>query len=256
MPHPVAGRPAVAGGVTISASTDHPGAPVVRLVLFDIDHTLVDVLRFHEPALEQAVTAVFGVRARLQSIPFSGLTTVNILHSLAIQAGITPGAAATRLTEAVGEFSRLFIEGLDSDLRPSVLPGVTLLLQDLGSRGLTLGVASGNPRVVGLEVLRRAGLDHHFSVWGFGDEAADRRDVVLLALAQAAVQLGNHLRPDQTVIVGDSTHDVEAARAAGARVVALATGPATASELRAARPDHVLHSLADTELASRLIRGL
>jgi phosphoglycolate phosphatase-like HAD superfamily hydrolase len=226
-----------------------------RLALFDIDHTLVDVLRFHEPALELALFEVFGVRASLRSIQFSGQTTVNILRTLALSAGVSAPAVATGLPDALKEFTRLLIDGLDTDLRASVLPGVRPLLDDLQRRGLTLGVASGNPRAVGLEVLERADLDHHFSIWGFGDEAADRRGVVSMAVTRAALLLGNHLQPAQVVVVGDSIRDVEAAKAIGARAVALATGLATARELLAARPDHLLLDLTDTEFASRLIRG-
>lgn len=226
-----------------------------RLAVFDIDHTLVDVLRFHEAAFRRTLAAAYGVHVELRTIDFSGETTVNLLRRLAGAGGVSAELAEAGLARALAVFRRLLVEELDPDLTGSVLPGVRPLLAALEGRGLLLGVASGNPRAVGLEVLRRAGLIHHFSISAFGDEAADRRGVVAMALARAAARLGTHLHPAAAMVIGDSIRDVEAGRAAGARTLAVATGLNTAEELSAAGPDLLLPDLADAERAARLILG-
>jgi phosphoglycolate phosphatase-like HAD superfamily hydrolase len=223
------------------------------VAVFDIDHTLVDVLRFHEAAFRRTLAVAYGVRVELRAIDFSGETTVNLLRRLAAFSGLSDHASEAGLGQALAVYCRVLVEELDPDLRGHLLPGVRELLTLLDRRGVLLGVASGNPRAVGLEVLRRADLLHHFSVTAFGDEAVDRAGVVAIALTRAATVLGSHLRPASAVVIGDSVRDVEAGRAAGARTMALATGLSSWAELSAARPDHLLADLADVEQAARLI---
>lgn len=226
-----------------------------RVALFDIDHTLVDVLAYHEPAYSATMSTVFGVAADLHDIDFSGKTTPRILGELAFACGRPSSEIASRLPEALELFGRLVLTGLDDDLRGRVLPGIPELLDCLRRRGIVLGVVTGNPPLIGSAVLNRSGLERWFTACAFGTEASGRWELVQLAVERAARAARMTVRPRDVVVVGDSPHDIAAGKAYGARTVAFGTGLTPASELAAAGPDFLFPNASDHEAVCRAIGG-
>lgn len=224
-----------------------------KLVLFDIDHTLVDVLAFHEPAYTTALEEVYGVVCRLRDIEFSGKTTPNIIRELARGRGITDDRIEASLPLALDALARDIITNLGSDLTESILPGVLNVLQSLRSDGISLGIVTGNPRAIGEEVLRRSKLLSFFAVRAFGDDAVERWQLVALAIERGQHLLGEPLTPQQVVVVGDSPHDVSAGRRVGAATVAIGTGLHHNDQLAASNPDIFLTDLSDHHAAAEAI---
>jgi phosphoglycolate phosphatase-like HAD superfamily hydrolase len=208
-----------------------------QIVLFDIDHTLVDVLRFHEPVYGEVLRRAFRITASLRDIAFSGKTTPNILRELALLHGVDEEKFDEALPMLIADFDRGVLARLDPDLRLSVLPGVVSLLGCLNARGNVLGVVTGNPPEIGRAVLEHAQLLRYFSVFAFGTEARERSELVALACARASAESGRQFAPRDVVVVGDSAHDVVAGKRYGAWTVAIATGLAERRELEEAKPD-------------------
>lgn len=224
-----------------------------KLVLFDIDHTLVDVLRFHEPAYAEVLERAFGITAALHEVAFSGKTTPNILRELALRHGLDEVTLERALPAIIDDFDRAVLARLEPDLRPYVLPGVVPLLGCLNARGHALGVVTGNPPEIGRAVLERALLLRYFSVFAFGTEARERSELVALAAAKAAAQFRRAFAPRDVVVVGDSPHDVIAGKRYGARTVAIGTGLSDRHDLEEAQPDLLF---ADCEQYARICEAI
>ena len=226
------------------------------LILFDVDHTLLDVSALHEPAYEAAVLTAHGIPVRLRDIVFVGKTTPNIFRDLCAHAGLERAVVEASLPGLLEQFIRAVIDALPSDLRPNVLPGIPALLECLEQRGHPLGVVSGNPPEIGHEVLGRAGLSRRFSVFAFGPEAAERWQLVQLAIERASSAAGRAIPAERVVVVGDTPFDAQAGRRAGARTVLVGTSIYPRSELEAAQPDLLVPSFAHAQSACRALSEL
>ncbi len=213
-----------------------------RLILFDLDHTLVDLLGFQERAHARMFQEVFGVPGRLTDIAFSGKTTPNILREVCALYGLSSALVGAKLPEAMQVLSHRLFEETGSDLSGAVLPGVRPLLDCLTARGQLLGILTGNPPEMGSRVLSAACLWDYFRLFTFGTEARERTDLVRLSLLKA--QRECHFNGDgrSVAVVGDSIHDVACAKPLGAFTVAVATGVHSPEELRAAGADYVFQS--------------
>lgn len=115
-----------------------------KLILFDVDQTLVDALEHHEVAFRKAFKEVLNVDAELTEINFYGKTVPNIIRELAGLKGISEGEIESKLTEMIERAEYFFIESVKKgEIR--VLPGVRELLEELKRTKHFLGVVTGNP---------------------------------------------------------------------------------------------------------------
>ena len=231
-------------------------APARSLILFDIDHTLVDVQALHNPAYEASILEAHGVAVRMQDITYTGKTTPNILRDLCTHVGVGAEATESCLPDLLTAFTGRVLAGMAEDLRPNVLPGVNELLACLRERGYLLGVVTGNPPEIGREVLRRAGLVANFSLFAFGTEARERWELVALAIEKAGALAGEAIPPERVVVVGDTPFDVEAGKIVGTRTVLVGTGVYSRSELEAAAPDLLVRDFSDYEAACQALSRL
>ena len=139
--------------------------------------------------------------------------------------------------------------------RGCLLPGVLALLDAVG-REPEWGVAllTGNMTQMAHIKLRRFGIADRFALGAFGEEAADRNALACVAVSRVAARFG--VPSERCVVVGDTVHDIECARAAGAHVIAVATGPSDRVALAAHEPDLVLDDLPETDRVIEWARGI
>lgn len=215
----------------------------MRLILFDIDGTLLrcgkQVAKHFLGALEQ----VFGGYHLPERFSFAGKTDPMIAVELVRGLGIDDEEIHARLPQA----RDLYIASMNRELdreRMLLLPGVVELLDRLiGRSDLTLGLLTGNWQGGARAKLSRFDLERYFPFGAFGDDARDRRGLVPVALRRAERLGGGPFRPDEVLIVGDTVLDVDCARAAGARCLAVASGFTEAEELQTAGADWVFDDL-------------
>jgi phosphoglycolate phosphatase len=124
-----------------------------------------------------------------------------------------------------------------------VLAGVEQLLPQLIDRGYLLGLVTGNLEAAAHIKLHRGRLNRFFSFGGYGSDSADRGELTRTALRRAGLVYGEPVAPGQSVVVGDTPHDVQGAHAAGIACVGVASHLFTAGQLRAAGADYVITSL-------------
>ncbi len=224
-----------------------------RLVLFDVDGTLLSSGRRGLDAFSEALRRTFGTEGDVASYRFEGRLDPVIVFELMRAAGIPDDVIVERRPAALALYLDLLEQALSSD-PPALKPGVADLVSRVSaSPTVVSALLTGNVQRGARIKLTAAGLWDHFLFGVFGDEAPRRVDLGPIALARALERTGLAYSPDQTVVVGDACADVECGRAIGARVVAVATGRTSVEELRAAGADIVLSSFADVESACEAI---
>jgi phosphoglycolate phosphatase-like HAD superfamily hydrolase len=216
---------------------------VTRLLLFDIDGTLVDCGPQVRGLFKDALIEVYGTAGDCDAYSFAGRTDPRIVLDLITGAGVPEVEVRARMPILRDLYLAELERALDRD-GMRLLPGVLELLERLGERrDVTLGLLTGNWEPGARTKLSRFDLNRFFPFGAFGCDAADRDDLPPVALERAARRTGHPFRPEEALIIGDSVYDVGCARAHGIPVLAVATGRTTADELRAAGAEHVVPDL-------------
>ncbi|MCM8748680.1 HAD family hydrolase [Thermomicrobiaceae bacterium CFH 74404] len=217
------------------------------LVLFDIDGTLLRAGdREHARAFVEAMTEVFGRPIDLDGVPLAGMLDSEIARLALEREGITPVEVEAKLPLVMRRMGEHYSgRVLAGDRVTWVLAGAVESALALADAGYALGVLTGNARTVARAKLAAAGVDGLFPVGAYGDQAHTRGELVWLACAEAERHYGVRFLVHRVVLIGDTPRDIAAARAAGARVLAVATGRYSVRELEAEGADAVLPDLSD-----------
>jgi phosphoglycolate phosphatase-like HAD superfamily hydrolase len=217
----------------------------VRLVLWDVDGTLVDTAGHGWRAFGEAFENLFGHPPEGLA-PMAGHTDHEIALAILEKNGIAEGPAhLPRMWSALADALVARQERMASEGRAQ--PGAHEALAALGGRDDVLqSLLTGNIEANAVLKLAAFGLERHvdFEIGGYGSDHRVRSELVAIACERASAKHGLDLGPSDTVLIGDTPLDIAAAREAGARAVAVATGPHGDEEL--AEADAVLADLSDT----------
>ncbi len=215
---------------------------MVRLVLFDVDGTLVHTGHAGTQAFAKTFATGFNAPNGVEKIHFPGRTDRNLVREFL---GIH-GIPAT--PENFERFFERYIFWLDQMVAHSdggPCRGVLEFLDGLRalSRPPVLGLLTGNIRL-GAEIkLRRYQLWEIFETGAFADDSEDRNQIAVAALKRGRRVLGPDLQPDEILVVGDTPFDIRCGKFIGAKVLAVATGGATLEELKRHQPDWAAEDL-------------
>lgn len=217
---------------------------MIKIILFDIDGTLVLTGGAGGRAMAAAFQELFAVPDAFRNIPMPGRTDSWILSDAAAAHGIAaPGLA---------RFHDVYVEHLRAELtrpgpRQAIMPGVRPLLDRLVARSdVYLALLTGNYEAAARVKLEHFDLWRYFKCGAFGDAAPDRNGLLPKALAQIRACGGPSVEPSHVVVIGDTPLDVACAAASSARSVAVATGGYNVDALRDAGADVVFEDLSDT----------
>ena len=211
--------------------------------LFDIDGTLLRSRdRIHFNSFASSVQRVTGFEISLAGVVLHGGTDTAILHEAFALAGI-PSAAWEPQLQAILEAMRQTVAARRGEMDLWTMPGVEEALAYLAGRGALLGLATGNLEMIGWTKVEEVGLREWFRFGGFSDRFSLRSAMVADAAAKARELIGPGSAP-KICIVGDTPRDIEAARANGLAVIAVATGNYSFDELAALEPEVCATSLA------------
>ena len=217
-----------------------------RLVLFDIDGTLLSAGRAARESVLAALESTYGWSGNGSSHDFSGKTDPQIVREL-----VEESVGKERCEASLEKALESYLEELSRRLSPEMVtpkPGVPELLARLAAEPrVTLGLLTGNLERGARMKLEPPGFNPYFSFGAFGSDCADRYRLPAIAVADARERCGRVFEGKSIVIVGDSVHDVACGRMLNVRSVAVATGPTPAERLAAEAPDALLASFADVE---------
>lgn len=215
----------------------------MRLILFDIDGTLLTCGPQIRGIFGSALAEVLGREVALDGYDFAGKTDRRIVFDLTCAGGSSAADAEAVLPRLRERYFDNLERGLDGR-RMRVLPGALALLDRLAARAdVVLGLLTGNFERSAYTKLGRVGLDRYFGFGAFGDDGLDRTELPPVALARAAERTGRRFGAADTLVVGDTLLDVACAHAHGLPVLAVATGSTDAETLTAAGADWVVSDL-------------
>lgn len=210
--------------------------------LFDIDGTLLNSRdAVHYFAFRNAMREVLGIEATIEGVPVHGNTDIGILRAVLRREGLDDAAIEDSLPGIIARMCAE-VQRNHEQLSPELCPSILQLVTGLHGSGKVLGVVSGNLETIGWLKLEKAGLKSMFSFASFSYPRELRVDIFRHGLKQARSLVGAE---GATFFVGDTPSDIEAARAIGTPVIALATGVYSFPDLLACGPDACLHCAAD-----------
>ena len=218
-----------------------------KVILFDIDGTLLLSGGAGVRALSRACEEVTGFRDALAEVPLAGRTDRVILYDAMRKAGRELDEQLLSALRA--RYVQLLQEEIQYPGRgvKAILPGVRELLDVLVAReDVFLGLVTGNFEEGARIKLEYFDLWRYFRCGAFGDDAVDRNDLVPFAWRRALESGLNAVHAHSVFVVGDTPHDIACARAAGATAIAVATGTFTAEQLRESGAVDVFKDLTDT----------
>lgn len=224
-----------------------------RLVLWDIDHTLVDVAGLGRTWYEAALRSL---GTELHTHPEYGGRT---------ERAISTDVLTSHAIAATEENLQLLWQNLTAESRRSgesiarqgrALAGAAAAVTELRRRGAVQTLVTGNLPEISRHKLAPFGLEEHLDleVGGYGTLSVDRPVLVAHAIRAASERYGT-FTAEQVAVIGDTPHDVEAALANGAIAIGVATGRPSAEELAAAGAHHVLPGLADLTAVVKAVYG-
>ncbi len=227
--------------------TKHPDMTTrkQRLLLFDIDGTLIHSGGAGVQALKCAFQERFGITDDLHGIEIAGMTDSGIVVSILNKHKIP----ATN--ENISAFLDSYVHFLSLELprrKGKLLPGVLQLLEKLKSRPhLVLALLTGNVSRGARLKLEHYGVWHFFEFGAFADDHRDRNQLGRFARARAKEKHDREFAASEIDIIGDTPRDIACGRALGARTVAVATGRWSRDELAKYQPDFLIDDLSDVE---------
>ena len=223
---------------------------MVRLVLFDIDGTLVRTGGAGVKAFAKVFETEFGAVDGFERLKFGGRTDASLLREFFSIHQIAP------TPENFRRFFERYVFWLDHiirDCQGEVCPGVREFLQELQAmpQAPLLGLLTGNIRLAAEIKLRHFELWDTFVTGGFADDHEERDQIAAIARERGSRLSGRSLEGSEVLIVGDTPLDIRCARAIGAKVLAVATGGSALEELRSHKPDWVVADL--TQIRARKV---
>jgi phosphoglycolate phosphatase len=236
----------------------YPVAPMPptphRLVLFDIDGTLITDDGAAREAFAAALAEVYDFRGDVRRYDFSGRTDPQIASMILRDAGWDDADITSRLPSLWHHY----LGGLARNApgRVRALAGVGALLDAVrADERLMLALLTGNIEPGARLKLGAIALNDYFPFGAFGSDSPRREELPPIAVERAAAMIGVQFRGSDVVIIGDSIYDVRCGVPHGATTIAIASGKTPAEKLRAEKPDHFFESAEELDGILRAIAG-
>lgn len=219
----------------------------MKLLLFDIDGTMLHANGAGRAAVERALARVCGRPITTDGVTFSGKTDPQIIADILQANGIASDGTSTLAEDALAAYEETAHEVFDPKA-VTRLPGVRSLLARLETHpGVQLGLLTGNIESMAYRKLAAVALDHHFAFGAFGSDHAVRHRLPPIAMARARAHTGRAFAGRDVVIIGDTAHDIQCGRGIGAFSVGVCTGRYGRRDLAAHTPSLLLDDLADAD---------
>jgi phosphoglycolate phosphatase-like HAD superfamily hydrolase len=222
-----------------------------RLLLFDIDGTLVSTGGAGVVALKRVVEERYGAKDDFHDIEIAGCTDANIAADILRKYGEPQGEEDVRkfLDEYVG-----FLSETLTITDGQILPGMLEILTQMKVRpDRVLGLLTGNVKRGAKLKLQHYGLWDFFEFGAFADDHQDRNQLGEFARTRAHEKHGHEFDAARIDVIGDTPRDIACGKAFGARTVAVATGTWSREQLSSHQPDFLFDDLSDVAEVMRVL---
>jgi phosphoglycolate phosphatase len=213
-----------------------------RILLFDIDGTLVSTGGAGAVAWKQAFLELYEIPADIGQFTDAGMTDPDV-GAKTFEAVLGRRPTAHELAALIQRRLEHLPEAVAESKGYKVLPGVPERLRQLSRAGHLLGIITGNGDGAAHIKLARGDLNRWFSFGAYASAGLDRAGIVREAVERGEAMLGEDVPNAEIFVVGDTPRDIEAAHAVGCTAIAVATGHYDAAALLAAGADHVVATL-------------
>ncbi len=228
--------------------------PPEKLVLFDIDGTLLHGGTSARESLAVALSNVAGTQIELRTEDVAGNTDLGIFRHALEREGFEDGEIDRLLPRAVEHYLEVVAEAYPARNDQYLFPGIRELLARLNDRDdIRLGLLTGNLREGARIKLEPFDIWHYFDVGAFGSDAANRNDLPGIALQKARNQLGEDYTADQTLIVGDTPRDAICAKVNEIRALIICRRPEWLEEIQQHDPFLIVNSTENVEYVYKII---
>ena len=217
-----------------------PDSP--RILLFDIDGTLVSTGGAGAVAWKQAFDELYGIPADIGEFTDAGMTDPDV-GAKTFEAVMHRKPTARELAQLIQRRLEHLPEAVAESEGYRVLPGVPERLRQLSRDGHLLGLITGNGDGAAHVKLARGDLNRWFTFGAYATAGVERPGIVRRAVQRGEAMLGQDVPNSDIFVIGDTPLDISAAHAAECTAIAVATGHFDADALREAGADHVLETL-------------
>jgi phosphoglycolate phosphatase len=217
-------------------------ADVYRILLFDIDGTLVSTGGAGAVAWKQAFEELHGIPADIGKFTDAGMTDPDV-GAKTFEAVLHRPPTAHELAQLIQRRLEHLPEAVEASTGYEVLPGVAERLRQLSRDGHLLGLITGNGDGAAHVKLQRGDLNRWFTFGAYAGAGAERADIVREAVARGEAMLGQDVPNADIYVIGDTPLDISAAHAVGCTAVGVATGHYDRAALGDAGADIVLGTL-------------
>ncbi len=217
----------------------------MRLVLFDIDGTMMDSGGAGTRSMDMAFEKVFSIPRAFRGISMAGKTDIQIMKEGLARQGMDSGDGYIgSLCDAYVRSLRTEISNSERHLKPGILDSIRTLS---GMSGLHLGLLTGNIEAGARIKLGSFGLNPYFPFGAFGDDDEDRNKLLPVAVEKFSRLYKEEIAYKDCVVIGDTPRDVECAKIHNAYAVAVATGPYSYESLLRSGADMVLKTITEMD---------
>jgi len=228
----------------------------MKLVIFDLDQTLVDLISVHDAAIRELFKSYFGVDASLREIDFAGKSLTENMAELAKLKGIAHSEFTEKSKFLLESYDKIFQARIPPGASNYILPGVNPLLEELSKTHNLVVLYTGDSPDVTQRILQVTGLDKYFRFSVYGTEASSRTELARMAIKKAEQLTGAKFKGKDVVIIGDSIRDVECGKRLNALTIAVATGFHSEKELLSKKPDYLFENLENYWKVLKIIEEL
>lgn len=217
-----------------------------KLILFDIDKTLIKSSRGHSTAFSEAFRIVYGIDTTIDIINHHGMTDQQIIIEVLEKNGLDEQTIKSKLEECMKVMVDSFNKIVAKD-EIILLSGVQELLKELNKHNVLMGLVTGNLEPIARGKLKKVGLNHYFKVGGFGSDDINRTNLVKLVIKRSEENFD--FKFDNNVFLfGDTPQDMNAGNEAGIITIGVTTGIYSKEQLvENAAANYVVDNLKDTQ---------
>jgi phosphoglycolate phosphatase len=213
-----------------------------RILLFDIDGTLVSTGGAGAVAWKQAFDELYGIPADIGAFTDAGMTDPDV-GAKTFEAVLHREPTPQELAQLIQRRLEHLPEAVAASEGYRVLPGVPERLRQLSRDGHLLGLITGNGDGAAHVKLARGDLNRWFTFGAYASAGVDRPGIVRRAVERGEAMLGRDVPNTQIYVIGDTPLDISAAHAVGCTAIGVATGHFDAAALREAGADHVIETM-------------